>query len=222
MNCHRARQLISPYLDQQLTGRQMLDLQQHFSQCASCETEARSLRQLKSLLRGLHMQRPLEGFPEAIRARTVAAESAAPLWQEALLPLTRPQRGRRLTTAMAFSCLTILVIAAPFAPASRDGHTSAGLLGTPGLLGPRSLLSAAHFSSGLAFFSSASALSAAPDTDLRPAGYQSLTESDEARREQVFAARYIPVSDPAQTPLTDDAVHGYVQGDVAFAGYRIR
>jgi len=188
----------------------MLDLQQHFSECASCEAEARSLRQVKSLLRALHAQRPGDDFPETLLARVAHSETVSFPWQDAPLPLARPQRGRRLTTSLAFSCLTVLVIAAPFAPASRDVTASAGLL------------SAAHFSSSMAVFSGAAALTAAPEADLRPAGYQSLTESDEARREQVFAARYLPPSDPAATPFADDAVRGYVQGDAVFAGYRIR
>ena len=210
MNCHRARQLISPYLDQQLTGRQMLDLQTHFSACASCEAEARSLRHLKSLLRGLHSQQPVRSLPDAILARASAVEANTFPWSEALLPLSRPQRGRRLTTALAFSCLTVFAIAAPFAPAARDVTASAGMLGS------------GHFPTGFSLFSSSPTLSLTPEADLRPAGYQSLTESDEARREKVFAARYLPPSDPAATPLADDAVRGYVQGDAAFAGYRVR
>ena len=215
MNCHRARQLISPYLDHQLTGRQMLDMQNHFSQCASCEAEAQSLSQLKSLLRGLHSQQPARGFPEAILARASEAQTSTFPWQEALLPLSRPQRGRRLTTALAFSCLTVFAIAAPFAPAARNASESAGMLG------------AAHFPTGFSLLSSSPVFTLPPEADLRPAdlrpaGYQSLTESDEVRREKVFAARYLPSSDSGATPLADDAVRGYVQGDAAFAGYRVR
>ena len=145
-----------------------------------------------------------------VLARVENGETVSFPWQEALLPLTRPQRGRRLATALTFSCLAVFVIAAPFAPASRDVTASAGLF------------RAAHFSSGLAFFPGTAILTAPAEADLRPAGYQSLTESDEARREQVFAARYLPPSDPTPAPLADDAVRGYAQGDAAFAGYRIR
>lgn len=188
----------------------MLDLQTHFSACASCESEARSLRQLKSLLRGLHSQQPTRSLPETILARASASETSTLPWQEVLIPLSRPQRGRRLTTALAFSCMTVIAIAAPFAPAARDVSVSAGILGS-GLI-PTSF----------SLFSSPTPLTLTSEADLRPASYQSLTESDEARREKVFAARYLPPSDPAATPLTDDAVRGYVQGDAAFAGYRVR
>ena len=210
MNCHRARQLISPFLDQQLTGRQMLDLQTHFSACVSCEAEARSLRQLKSLLRGLHSQQPSRSLPDTILARASVAETNTLPWSEALLPLSRPQRGRRLTTALALSCLTVFAFAAPFAPAARNVTATAGMLGT------------GHFPTGLSLFSSTAGFSFPPEADLRPAGYQSLTESDEVRSEKVFAARYLPSADPAATSLADDAVRGYVQGDAAFAGYRVR
>ena len=210
MNCHRARQLISPFLDHQLTGRQMLDLQSHFSACTSCEAEVQSLTQLKSLLRGLHSQQPARGLSDTILARASAAETNSFPWQEALLPLSRPQRGRRLTTALAFSCLTVFAFAAPFAPAVRDVSESAGMLGV------------AHFPAVFPLLSSSAVFTLPPEADLRPAGFQSLTESDEVRSEKVFAARYLPATDPAATPLADDAVRGYVQGDAAFAGYRVR
>ena len=188
----------------------MLDLQQHFAECDSCEAEARSLRQVKTLLRALHSQTPAAHFSQTLPVRAAEPPAVSFLWQDGVPSLSRPQRGRRLTTALAFSCLTVLVVAAPFAPASRDGMASSGLR------------AATRFSSGLAVLTGSASFGAAPEADLRPAGFQSLTESDEARREQIFAARYVQSSDPAAPALADDAVRGYVQGDAAFAGYRIR
>ena len=124
MNCHRARQLISPYLDQQLTGREMLALQDHFAVCSSCEREMISIRHVKSLLRGLREPRPPQGFSEAAFLRLDQAEAGRHRWRSLGLPpvslaavnLPKPQHGRRLASALAVSCLTVVSFALPFAP----------------------------------------------------------------------------------------------------------
>jgi hypothetical protein len=130
LNCHHARQLISPYLDQQLTGRQMLALQEHFGQCLGCESEMRSIRQVKLLLRGLHESRPQRDISEAISTRLAASEGMAPEWNILNLPAmpiasVLPQRGRRLAAALVLSSVTVFLFAAPFAPASHDGAKTA-------------------------------------------------------------------------------------------------
>ncbi len=80
----------------------------------------RSLREVKRLLRGLHRPRPRSEMSALIVSRLAATEGMPPPWR-VLPPLPRPQRGRRLATALAFSCLAVFVVAAPFAPSSRDG-----------------------------------------------------------------------------------------------------
>jgi hypothetical protein len=139
LNCHRARQLISPYLDQQLTGREMLALQEHFSLCETCEAERRSIRQVKLLLRSLHSPRPQADLQGRILVRLTEAEQ--PLWRVLVLTTPRPQRGRRLMTALAISCLTVLSFAVSLAPDSRDGAlTTSGFLLPMGFLPARSPL----------------------------------------------------------------------------------
>ncbi len=118
MNCHHARQLISPYLDGQLTGREMLDLGDHLAGCESCRVEMQSLRQMKTLLRGLHTPAPRLEFSRQLSSQEILSGRAS--WPPALLPL-RPQRGRRLAAALALSCVTLLA----FAPASRDSQNNA-------------------------------------------------------------------------------------------------
>ena len=221
MNCHRARQLISPYLDDQLTGRQMLALQQHFAECDSCEAERRSILQVKRLLRSLHQPQPPTQFPQAIAVqvehRGTLSALCAELWIEIRgnwLPTpTRPQRGRRLATSLALSCLTVLAVAAPFAPASRDQVLSAS-----GFFLPTGMSSEAPAQPGM------TSLAAMTLPDARPAEALILTDSDEARRERLFAAQYAQPAPPAlaAAPGGDDAVNSYVQGDVALAGYRTR
>ena len=129
MNCHHARQLISPYLDGQLTGREMLDLGDHLAGCESCRDEMHSLRQIKTLLRGLHRPSPRLEFSRQLSSQEILSGSAS--WQPVLLP----QRGRRLVAALALSCVTLLL----FAPASRESQNAASYAPTSGFPTPSGL-----------------------------------------------------------------------------------
>lgn len=131
MNCHRARQLISPYLDHQLSGREKTALQDHLAVCISCDRERQSLRQVKLLLRGLAEPRLprdfspgefSERFSETVALRLDQPDSVLPGWR--VIPL-RPPRGRRLAAALALSCLTVVSFALPFAPEARPFAQSA-------------------------------------------------------------------------------------------------
>ena len=131
MNCHHARQLISPYLDHQLTGREMLALQDHFVACVSCRHEMHSIRQVKALLRGLQEPRLPRDLSGAIALRLEQAEAEPQGWRVLCLPPPKPQRGRRFVTALALSCLTVLSFVAPFAPDPHDiALTTSSFLGS--------------------------------------------------------------------------------------------
>jgi len=215
LNCHRARQLISPYLDQQLTGREMLALQRHFSECTSCEAERRSIRQVKMLLRALHQPRPRPDLPDVLSVRLAEAEQ--PLWRVLSLTMTpcrpaRPPRGRRLATALALSCLTVLSFAATcLAPASRDNVLTASgfFLPTGPISTPPMLVNEA----------SPPLLTTAPRNNLLD-----LTEADALRRERLFVGHYeapAPVELRLSNPPYGQSP-GYAQGQAAFAAYRTR
>ena len=144
MNCHHARQLISPYLDQQLTGREMLALQDHFRVCTSCEREMQSIRQVKALLRGLREPGPPRSFPSSVALRLKQTEMQP--WhflcltsldrQKMQLRLPRPQRGRRLASALVLSCVSLVSFALPFAPEARNAARSSSSLWTSHLQDP--------------------------------------------------------------------------------------
>jgi len=211
LNCHRARQLISPYLDQQLTGREMLALQQHFSECTSCEAERRSIRQVKMLLRALHEPRPRPDLPGVISVRLAEAEQ--PLWRVVSLTMTpawppRPQRGRRLATALALSCLTVLSFAAAcFAPASRSGAlTSSGFFFPTGLTSARPML--------------ANEAGLAPLTDAPRSDFLTPPEADGMRRERLFVGQYEAQPELRLSALPSESVPDYISGRVSFADYR--
>ena len=191
----------------------MLALQQHFSECTSCEAERRSIRQVKALLRALHEPRPRPDLPAAISLRLSEAEqplwrvlslSAAPAWPP------RPQRGRRLATALALSCLTVFSFAAAcFAPAPRDGAlTSAGFFFPTGLTPPHPALTNED---------GPMLLTNPPRND-----FLSLAGADGARRERLFTGPSGASAPPEMrlSPFPEAIPPGYSQGATAFAAYR--
>jgi hypothetical protein len=56
LECPQAKRLFSPYLDGAVTGSQMLALQRHLSECATCNGEYQGLRRTQQLL--VNMRRP--------------------------------------------------------------------------------------------------------------------------------------------------------------------
>lgn len=133
MNCRQARESISPYLDQQLTGEEMLAMQEHLHRCQPCTQEYCQVREVRILLRSLSSVDPAKPVETQIAYRVAQAERerASVLWpscwphnyafaMEAPLP---PQRGRRLAGALALSCIGLLALAVPFAPSTGDAAT---------------------------------------------------------------------------------------------------
>lgn len=53
LRCPQAKQLFSPYLDGAVTGTEMLALQHHLIECASCHHEYRALQRTQQLLTSL-------------------------------------------------------------------------------------------------------------------------------------------------------------------------
>lgn len=50
MNCTRVASLLSAYLDRELGGESMLEVQQHLRACDRCSVELESLRRVKQIL----------------------------------------------------------------------------------------------------------------------------------------------------------------------------
>lgn len=136
MNCRQAQQLISPYVDQELTGQQMLDMQAHFAQCPQCAEEYHVVRQVKTLLCSLSAHSPNASLERCIVSNL--DRSTQRRLHVTLQIDYRPQRGRRLATALALACLSILTVAAPFAP---ENESFPGLHPMSALSGDISLLS---------------------------------------------------------------------------------
>ncbi len=75
MQCPRAKQLFSPYLDGAVTGAQMLALQDHLSECAACSEEYQALRRTQQLL--MSVGRPKAPADLGLRLRLAISREAA-------------------------------------------------------------------------------------------------------------------------------------------------
>ncbi|MCW3059734.1 MAG: hypothetical protein JWQ02_1555 [Capsulimonas sp.] len=113
MNCRRTRELLTPYSDGRLTGVQMLEVAQHMDRCAGCRDEYRVIQEVKALLRAVSRPQPAGALEYEIRKR-IATEEAISQINLCLSFSVRPQRAKRIATAMALSCISVLAVAAPF------------------------------------------------------------------------------------------------------------
>ena len=66
MNCRRISNLISAYIDGELTGVEMLEIRRHFDECQSCLLQYESLRHTKQLLSHLSYAKPRMGLADRI------------------------------------------------------------------------------------------------------------------------------------------------------------
>ena len=66
MNCKTAQNLLSAYLDAELTGGEMQRMRRHLCECDECQREETELRLLKDLLVGTPMVEPPVGFEDRL------------------------------------------------------------------------------------------------------------------------------------------------------------
>lgn len=79
MNCTSVRNLLSAYLDSELSGSEMQRVRAHLEECAACRAECDGLREVKSLLRGLPPCCAPEGMEERLKAALRQAERPLPM-----------------------------------------------------------------------------------------------------------------------------------------------
>lgn len=109
MNCRRVQDLLAPYVDERLTGEQMLDIRRHLDVCRSCAEEYMVQRQVKTLLGSVGVKEPGHNFEARLRSQIDAERRAGLSLSMPAFSLTN--RGRRLAYAMALSCVSILSLA---------------------------------------------------------------------------------------------------------------
>lgn len=73
MNCKHVRDLLSAYLDRELSGRDLAEVRAHLASCESCQAERDSLASLKSLLGNLSTPDPAPDFEARLLATVHAA-----------------------------------------------------------------------------------------------------------------------------------------------------
>src|SRR5947209_6410537 len=73
MNCGRVSNLLSAYIDRELTGAEMPHLRSHLSDCDDCRAEYEALHRTKMMLGNLRALEPGEEFLAAAMRRLEAS-----------------------------------------------------------------------------------------------------------------------------------------------------
>lgn len=223
MNCRSAQQLISPLLDQQLTGEEMLAMRRHLGECAACAEEYRQVHEVRGLLRGLSAVAPDAPLETRIAGRVAAraglswAGASRRAWgYSAAERAARPQRGRRLAGGLALACVALLMLAAPFAPSTGDAART-DEAGRAGMMeadlsqwaGPQPSPAFSRMDGGLEagrpLFDPARDAQAAWSVPQNQGGTRAQRQGE------------VTLSGWSAAPLDDEAVGGYAAGDAALA-----
>ena len=77
MNCKNAQSLLSAYLDDELSGREMLDIREHLSECAACAEELQCIESVKRMLGGTPVPEPSDDFEERLVSHVLCAAAPA-------------------------------------------------------------------------------------------------------------------------------------------------
>jgi anti-sigma factor RsiW len=73
MNCKNAQSLLSAYLDEELGGREMLDIREHLYGCDACAKELESIEAVKRLVCGTPIPEPSADFEERLVTHVLSA-----------------------------------------------------------------------------------------------------------------------------------------------------
>ena len=132
LRCPQAKRLFSPYLDGAVTGTEMLALENHLSDCATCQDEYRALHRTQRLL--VSLERPQVPEDLGLRLRVAisreAAQARAP-FQGLLVRLDNALRTFMVPATAGFlSALIIFGVAMAYfvAPASLQAHNDVPLV----------------------------------------------------------------------------------------------
>lgn len=113
MLCGRVTNLLSAYLDRELTGAEMLQAREHLSRCASCCQERERLVATKALLGRMAAAEPRGEYVRAtmlrlsVARREAAAERREPAWRVWWYSL----KGERFRVAALATGLAMAVLA---------------------------------------------------------------------------------------------------------------
>lgn len=115
MNCQQVTKVISAYVDAELTGREMLEVRRHVSQCEECANEMEYMRRAKTLLTRLSTVEPRAGFADQILASL--GDSRPGAYQRLLKAIDYNLRRRVSPVAAALAVAGLSMVAlAPRGP----------------------------------------------------------------------------------------------------------
>jgi len=86
MECTKTQDMLSSYLDGDLSDREQEEIAGHIRQCSRCAEEERALRETLSLLRNLPAEAAPPELLEGVRLR-IAEKTVVPLWKKVFLPV---------------------------------------------------------------------------------------------------------------------------------------
>lgn len=107
MNCHQARDLLSPYIDGELPAAERAHLEQHLEQCEDCRSELAELQALVDALGSLPEEPLPAGFGEALHGRLTRRSWWPRLAR--LLPSRVPSHPA-WAHALAVACLVVFLV----------------------------------------------------------------------------------------------------------------
>lgn len=140
MNCRRVVNLMSAYVDGELTGEEMLAIRRHMSQCEECAEEHESIRMTKLAVANLRTAAPRKDFARLIM--TQLDEVQIPRYQRYVSSVFRVMHEKLspVAAALAVSGVALVILSGgpteKLAPMAASGPAyvtaqSAGLLPEP-------------------------------------------------------------------------------------------
>jgi len=78
VNCRLVEAKLSQFLDQELSGREMMAIRHHCGQCGACASELSALSKVKSMLGSSTVVEPPLGFEDRLHTAVFAGATARP------------------------------------------------------------------------------------------------------------------------------------------------
>jgi len=129
LNCRKANNLLSAYMDGELAGIEQLAIREHLKNCSSCNYEYESLLQTKRMLSGLSMRNPSQQMEQRILA-SIAREQIVENRRSNIASLwgSMPYNSRlKYSAYAAVAALAICIFAVNLTNRDITAHSIAGL-----------------------------------------------------------------------------------------------
>ena len=75
MNCNKAQELISLYLDNKLSSQSVNELKKHFTECSECQQDYLTLKKIKTILSNTPKQEVSSDFTASVMKRIKSKET---------------------------------------------------------------------------------------------------------------------------------------------------